>query len=71
MRGKDPIDADTVRRLAGLAGLDLSRQQAAALAPALAELLAVDAAIVALNLGALPAAGLSWGAWRYEPDKRG
>jgi hypothetical protein len=52
--------AETVQRLAALGGLRLSLERAAALAPALAELLAVDAEIARLGIERLPATGLPW-----------
>jgi hypothetical protein len=70
MREQVIVDAEAVRRLAAAGGLDLTPEQAAGHAPALAELLAVDAAIAALQLGTLPAVGLPWGAWSDEPGRR-
>ena len=65
------IDAATVRRLAALAGLTLTPEQAAGHVAALQELLVVDAAIAALKLGGLPAVGRPWGDWTDEADRRG
>lgn len=65
------VDPELVRRLAALGGLVLTPDQAAALAPALQELLAVDAAIAALMLDTVPAVGHPWEAWNDGPDQRG
>jgi hypothetical protein len=64
-------DAETVRRMAALGGLHLTPARAAALAPALADLRVVDAAVAALRLGTLPAVGHPWEAWSDEAHRRG
>lgn len=56
------VSAQAVQQLAALNGLELSLERAAALAPALAELLAVDDEIVLLDIARLPAVGLPWDA---------
>ncbi len=71
MNENTTVDPELVRRLAALGGLVLTSDQAAALAPALQELLAVDAAIAALTLDTVPATGLPWKAWSDDPDPRG
>ncbi len=65
------VDAATVQRLAALGGLALTPERAAVHVATLQELLAVDAAIAALNLDTLPAVGYPWGAWSDAPDRRG
>ena len=62
------VDVTTVRTLAAYVGLELTPEQAATQAAVLQELLAVDAAIVALKLGVLTAVGDPWGAWADEAD---
>ncbi len=64
------LDAATIRRVAALAGLELTSEQAADHTAALQELLNVDAAIAALKLGSLPAVGLPWGDG-HAADRRG
>ena len=54
------VSAQAVQQLAALSGLALSLERAAALAPALADLLAVDDEIARLGIALLPAAGLPW-----------
>jgi hypothetical protein len=65
------VDAATIRRLAALSGLILTPEQAAAHVATLQEVLTVDAAIAALNLGNLPATGYPWEARTDAPDRRG
>ncbi len=54
------LDVDFIRQIAQTNGLDLSRERAENLLPALRELLAVDAKMAALQLDRLPAVGLPW-----------
>lgn len=61
MSADTPIDAETVRQIAALNGLDLPLERAEALIPGLQAILAVDAQIAALDLGPLTAVGLPWG----------
>ncbi len=64
------LNAETVRHLATLNGLDLAPDRAADLVPALAEILAADVRIIELNLGVLSAVDLPWGEESDEPDRR-
>jgi len=54
------VEIETVRQLAALNGLDLTPARAAELAPFVQDILAADRELAALDLGALPAAGLPW-----------
>ena len=60
---RDPapiVDAELVRTLAAANGLSLTTERAADLVSALQAILDADAQLTALDLGALPAAGLPW-----------
>ena len=54
------IDPEFVCRLAALNGLELAPERAAALAPALADMLETDTRLRALEMRTLPATGLPW-----------
>ena len=54
------INAETVRQMVTLNGLDLSLERAEALIPALQAILEVDARIAELQLRAQTAVGLPW-----------
>ncbi len=58
---KRKIDAETVRRLARAAGLEIAPARAETLAPYVNELLAADASLARLDMGDAPAAGAPWG----------
>ena len=60
MRAAADLDIEFIRQIARANGLDLSRERAEALLPALRELLAVDVKVAALQLDRLPAVGLLW-----------
>ena len=60
MRAATDLDIDFIRRIAQTNGVNLARERAEALLPALRELLAVDAKVAALGLDRLPAVGLLW-----------
>jgi hypothetical protein len=53
-------DAELVRQLAALNGLELARERAEALVPFVQGLLEADRALTALDLHTLPATGLPW-----------
>ncbi len=69
MNQAPPVNAEGVRQLAALNGLDLPLERAEALIPGLRAILAVDAQIAALDLGPLPPMGLPWE--EEETDERG
>jgi hypothetical protein len=54
------VDAELVRQLSALNGLELARERAEALVPFVQGLLEADAALAALDLRTLPATGLPW-----------
>ena len=56
------LNTDFIRQIVQANGIDLARERAEALLPALRELLAVDAKVAALGLERLPAIGLPWDA---------
>lgn len=59
------LDAAAVRQFAALNGLLLEPDRAAALVPFVNGLRQGDARLAALDLGALPAAGLPWEPFTY------
>lgn len=63
------IDPELVRLLAALNGLELASERADALASALADMLEVDARLLALEMRTLPATGLPWAP--FSPTARG
>ena len=56
------MDGDTVKRLARLNGVDIDDDAAEIVAPMIAAMLAVDAKLRMMDLGAIPASGDLWGA---------
>jgi hypothetical protein len=69
----DPLphaDAQLVRQLAALNGLELERERAEALVPFVQGLLEADRALSALDLHTLPATGLPWEPFAKSLDGR-
>ena len=65
------INPEFVRMLAALNGLELASERAAALAPALTDMLEVDARLLALEMRTLPATGLPWAPFLPTPGAGG
>jgi hypothetical protein len=61
VRSEPEVDAATVRRLARLAGLELTAARAERLVPDLATLIEADRRLAALDLGEHAATGDPWG----------
>jgi hypothetical protein len=65
------VDTNAVRRMAALNGLQLEQERAEPLVPFVQGLLEADAALAALDLHTLPAAGLPWEPFAAEGAAQG